>query len=181
MSIVTKTGDQGMTGLYGVRRLSKDDPRIEAYGTIDELNALLGVVLAEPTLPPLIAAGMTRVQHQLFRVGADLATPMEAAATTHRVRMDHVSDLERWIASLERELPQLQWFVLPGGSKCGAMLHHARTVCRRAERRIVTLSKSEEVNPQVIIFVNRLGDLLYLLAREANRHADAVDTKVMYE
>jgi cob(I)alamin adenosyltransferase len=181
LSIVTRIGDQGTTGLHGVTCVSKDDARIEAIGTVDELNALLGVLVVMPDIPQIIAAGLQRIQHQLFLVGADLATPMEsAAANAKRVTERHVTDLETWIMSLEATLPAVQWFILPGGSPCGAALHHARTVCRRAERRIVTLAKAADINPQLVIYLNRLSDLLFLLARTANREANKEEVRVMY-
>lgn len=181
MSIVTKTGDAGTTGLYGVTRVPKDDVRIEAIGTVDELNALLGILEAEDHMPEMIRAGVLRVQHQLFMLGADLATPLEASAMSKRITQRHVQDIETWITSLEQDLPQLEWFILPGGSRAAAALHHARTVCRRAERRIITLARTTTINPQAAIFLNRISDLLYLLARVANRELRHEDVRVMYE
>jgi cob(I)alamin adenosyltransferase len=179
MSIVTKTGDQGSTGLFGGKRVSKADARIHAYGTIDELNALFGILLAEE-LPTAMSEGLTRLQHELFILGADLASPLESTWKTHRMEQRHVTDLETWIAQLEASLPALQYFTLPGGSRLAAQLHHARTVCRRAERWMVALKNEEPINEHALIFVNRLSDVLFLLAREANRDAGMEETRVEY-
>lgn len=180
MTIVTKTGDKGQTGLVGGVRVSKADARIHAYGTVDELNALLGVVLAEGSLPVTVQEGLGRIQHQLFTLGADLATPMDSTVPTKRITAAHVEALEQWIAELERELPVLQQFILPGGTKNGAHLHLARTVCRRAERWMTALQDAESANPQALIYANRLGDLLFLAARAVNRHEKRGEEAVQY-
>lgn len=175
MSIVTKTGDDGTTGLYGNVRVPKDHPRMESIGTIDELNALIGCVIAEASSPELI-----RIQHLLFILGADLATPIDSFQEMIRINKDHVDELEKLITDIEPALPRLQWFILPGGSKAGALLHHARTVCRRAERALITLKKTEPVNPHVGIFVNRLSDLLFILARQVNIDQKQEEVRVKY-
>ena len=180
MSIVTRTGDKGTTGLYGGKRIAKSSARLHAYGTIDELNALLGVLLTD-NLPVELRPPLTHIQHRLFRVGADLATPLSTDAKVPRVEPAHVQELEEIIPPIEQGLSPLRSFILPGGTRASALLHHARTVCRRAERWIATLAQEEEINPQVLIYVNRLGDYLYLLAREANRIAGTDDVKVEYE
>ncbi|MEK7218643.1 MAG: cob(I)yrinic acid a,c-diamide adenosyltransferase [Patescibacteria group bacterium] len=187
MSIVTKTGDNGETGLVGGSRIPKSDVRLHAYGTVDELNATLGMVLAEPGLPPPLKDQLTEVQHLLFRLGADLASPMDVK-NTKRIEAVHTKELEEWIAHLEETLPPLTFFILPGGSKAGSALHLARTVCRRAERRAVALSQTssagvrpaDEVSPQALIFLNRLGDYLFLAARYANRKASIKEVGVEY-
>jgi cob(I)alamin adenosyltransferase len=183
MSIVTKTGDDGTTGLYGNVRVSKDHPRMETIGTIDELNALLGCVIAE--LRALGAtrshASLTRIQHLLFILGADLATPIDAFQEMKRITKAHIHELEELITHTEPTLPRLQWFILPGGSKAGSLLHHARTVCRRAERCLVALRAKEPVNPHIGIFLNRLSDLLFIEARQVNLEQGQEEVRVEYE
>ncbi len=175
MSIVTKTGDDGTTGLYGNTRVSKDHPRMETIGTVDELNALIGCVLAETS-----SSELTRVQHLLFILGADLATPIDSFQEMVRISKEHIEELEKLIGETEPTLPRLQWFILPGGSKGGALLHHARTVCRRAERTLITLKKTEPVNPHIGIFMNRLSDLLFILARRTNIKDGQEEVRVEY-
>lgn len=177
MSIVTKTGDDGTTGLYGNVRTSKDSPRMEAIGTVDELNALLGCVIAEGATAPQL----TRTQNLLFILGADLATPIDSFQEMKRITNEHIAELEVWIGETEPALPRLQWFILPGGSKAGALLHHARTVCRRAERCVVTLKAQEPVNPHIGIFLNRLSDLLFILARQVNLDQNKDEIRVEYK
>lgn len=178
MSIITKTGDKGKTGLFGGQRVSKASSRLHAYGTVDELNACLGVILAEPQIGQMMQKQLLRVQRLLFLVGADLATPLESAAKIKRVEQAHVIEVEEWINGLEQTLPILQRFILPSGSRLGALLHQARTVCRRAERWVVDLSEKEQINIQVHIYLNRLSDYLFLVAREANRAAGAAEIEV---
>ncbi len=180
MSIVTKTGDDGTTGLFGGSRVDKDDARLHAYGTVDELNALLGLIAAEPELPDGMAAGLLRLQHLLFRLGADLATPIDAPAVTHRVEAEHLADIEHWISELEAWVPPMQAFILPGGTRSAALLHQARTVCRRAERWLVTLKRHTAINDSALQLLNRLSDLLFLLARGANLEAGRDDVQVDY-
>lgn len=179
MSIVTKTGDSGETGLVGNRRVSKADTRMHAIGTVDELNALLGVVLAERTLSDTMKSGLTRIQNKLFTLGADLATP-DAVMKVPRITPEHVRELEEWITALESTLPPLSAFILPGGSRAGSLLHHARTVCRRAERHVVALAKEELTNVHAQIYLNRLSDLLFLLARTVNRENGVGEVEVEY-
>jgi cob(I)alamin adenosyltransferase len=179
MSIVTKTGDGGETALLGGKRVLKSDMRLHAYGTVDELNAFLGRVLAGE-VPESIRSQIMRTQHLLFRLGADLAAPLEAKIETKRIDASHVGEVDQWVAELETRLPQLTHFILPGGSPNASALHVARTVCRRAERWTVALSEFEQVNPQAIIFLNRLGDFLFLAAREMNREAGAAEVIATY-
>lgn len=177
MSIVTKTGDKGQTGLFGGKRVPKHSVRIHAYGTVDELNAILGVILAEQGLSEELRTQLLEIQRLLFRVGGDLATPhME----THiaRVESEQILQLEQWIHAMESELSVLKRFILPSGSRLGALLHQARTVCRRAERWVVELGTQEEINTTVQIFLNRLGDYFFLAARKANREAGAAEVEV---
>lgn len=178
MKIYTKTGDAGETGLWGGLRVPKDSARVAAYGTVDECNAALGVaraVLSVAAGPEgELAATLARVQDQLFVVGADLATPGEAA-NIPRVGPDEVGFLERTIDALEAELEPLKQFILPGGSLAAAHLHLARTICRRAERAVVGLARMEPVGEHVGVYLNRLSDCLFVLARAANARAGVAD------
>ncbi|MBI3618580.1 cob(I)yrinic acid a,c-diamide adenosyltransferase [Candidatus Peregrinibacteria bacterium] len=167
MSIVTKTGDKGHTSLFGGKRIPKDDARIHAYGTVDELNACIGLVLAEATAPSALRERLLRVQHLLFRLGGDLATPLATREKEDRIGSSHVREIDVGIVSLEALLPPQTHFILPGGNRRASLLHLARTVCRRAERWVVTLEKREEINHDVLIFLNRLSDYLFLAARQA--------------
>ncbi len=175
--IYTRTGDTGETSLFGGGRVPKDHPRVRAYGTIDELNAVLG--LARAAGPPQeIDVLLERLQHQLFDLGAELATPAasrQAAAHVTRVTPDRVAALEHDIDRFEALLPPLRQFVLPGGTPAASALHHARTVARRAERAIVRLGSREPINPELLKYVNRLSDLLFVLARAANHSAGRAD------
>ena len=180
MTIVTKTGDKGTTGLYGGARISKDDARMHAIGTVDELNAFIGTVLAEGHPGEEMKAALIAIQNHLFRVGADLATPLPGPANAMRVEPTHIAYLDALIGKIEPTLPQLQWFILPGGSTAGAHLHLARTVCRRAERWAVALKGHEEINDRLIVYLNRLSDLLFILARAVNRDEGLEETKVEY-
>ena len=181
MKIYTGTGDTGETGLYGGARVRKDDARVDAYGTLDEANALLGVAVCH-LRDAEIAALVTRLQNELFVLGADLATPLsrdKAAGKSPVPRMEaqHSVALEKLIDTFESELPPLRQFILPGGSAGAAALHHARTVLRRAERRTVALWHTAEgdVNPEALRYLNRLADLLFVLARLENHRAGVAD------
>lgn len=176
MKIYTKTGDSGETGLFGGPRVRKDSLRIEAYGTVDELNAVLGFARAE-SLPPEIDNLLARVQSELFDVGAELATPEPRQHGTALVGPGHIAELERDIDRFEATLAPLKQFILPGGTRGAAALHVARTVCRRAERCVVALvhTPSEIVSNEIVIYLNRLGDLLFVLARAANAASGQAD------
>jgi cob(I)alamin adenosyltransferase len=170
VKIYTRTGDTGETGLYGGGRVAKDALRGEAYGAVDELNAALGMARAAG-LPGQLDALGGRLQEELFDLGADLATPPDTSARKDkvvRVTAEQVERLEKEIDAHEQGLPPLETFILPGGSPAGAALHLARTVCRTAERRTVQLARSEEISAQVVPYLNRLSDLLFVLARAAN-------------
>ena len=167
--IYTKTGDLGDTGLGDGSRVPKDHPRVTAYGTVDELNALLGVFLAQPEIDAPIAELLRSVQNDLFDVGADLCLPEKEGETALRVRAAQAERLEKAIDQFNERLQPLKSFILPGGTPAAAWCHLARTVCRRAERDVVTLGRTEKINPQVIIYLNRLSDLLFVLARICNR------------
>lgn len=178
MTIVTCTGDDGTTGLVGGDRLPKSDVRLHATGTVDELNALLGTVLSGD-IPDDLRLQLLRLQHLLFRLGADLSTPMHIK-NGKRVEPTHTKLVEEWIHHLEHGLPPLTAFILPGGVTAAAQLHVARTVCRRAERWAVALSEFEEVNREALLFLNRLGDYLFLAARETSRLAEAKEERAVY-
>jgi cob(I)alamin adenosyltransferase len=172
--IYTKTGDQGETALGDGSRVAKDHPRVAAYGSVDELNAVLGLLLAH--YPPgedaaEVAALLRGIQNDLFDVGADLCRPQppdEAAGQRLRVRPEQAQRLEAVIDRLNERLEPLRSFVLPGGTAAAAWCHLARTVCRRAERDVVSLARAEPINAQVIVYLNRLSDLLFVLARVCN-------------
>jgi cob(I)alamin adenosyltransferase len=167
--IYTKTGDSGETGLGDGRRVAKDSARVVAYGEVDELNATLGLVLAN--VPSYAEAALVRsIQNDLFDVGADLCVPLPASGADPalRVTIAQIGRLEKAIDRLNESLKPLQSFVLPGGSAAAAWLHLARTVCRGAERAVVTLMRSEALNTQVLIYLNRLSDLFFVMARAAN-------------
>ena len=173
MKIYTKFGDSGETALYGGTRVGKDAPRIEAIGTVDELNAYIGYAqtLVEDTD---LSELMAQIQNHLFAVGADLATPAtHTKAAEFRIPADFTTAMETAIDTLSEELPPLTNFILPGGCAAGAILHIARVVCRRSERRVVQLANETDVNPEIIRSLNRLSDLLFVLARTVNCRAQA--------
>jgi len=167
--IVTRTGDGGTTGLGDGSRVAKDSPRIAAIGTVDELNSTIGVVLAEP-VPAAVAACLTAVQHDLFDLGGELSIPGAAA-----IGDAHIARLETDVERFNAELPPLKEFILPGGTRAAALCHLARTVCRRAERRVYTLSRSEPVSPVTLKYLNRLSDLLFVMARAMNQASGVPD------
>ena len=178
VKIYTKTGDTGETSLFDNTRVSKADPRVDAYGEVDELNACLGAARAAG-LDADLSRMLEAIQKELFAVGARLADPssrisgrVTKAAVTHA----DVVRLEETIDRLETELPPLRRFILPGGSVAGALLHLARTVCRRAERRVIALGH-QAVEPIIIVYLNRLSDLLFVTARAANHRADVPETE----
>lgn len=177
MRIYTRTGDDGTTGLLGPGRVFKDAARVEACGSVDELNAVLGVVRTLD-LEGWLAAELTTIQSRLFHVGAELAavTP-DLPVKADRIGDEDVAALERWIDRLDTELAPLANFVLPGGSTLGAELHVARAVCRRAERRAVTLLQIEPIELRLVRYLNRLGDLLFVMARWCNWRAGAPETE----
>lgn len=172
MKIYTKTGDAGETGLFGGNRVSKTDPRVEAYGTVDELNASLG--LARAFAHDLqVTRTLADLQNALFEVGADLATPHGAKARSRvdPIDAEDVAGVEASIDAYQQELAALESFILPAGNPCAAAIHVARSVCRRAERRVVGLAADHEVNPKVQVYLNRVSDLLFVLARIVNMRA----------
>jgi cob(I)alamin adenosyltransferase len=174
VKIYTRTGDSGETALLGGKRVSKAEPRVAAYGEVDEVNAWLGFVRAG-ALDAELATMIERIQRDLFAIGARLADP--GGKVANRVEKTVVTDedikrLEDWIDQLESEVPVLRRFILAGGSSSGASLHVARTICRRAERAVVSLGR-EQVESEVLVYLNRLSDLLFVMARVANRRAGA--------
>ena len=176
VKIYTKTGDDGTTGLFGGARVAKHDPRVEAYGTVDEANATIGVARAAG-MSDEIDGVLERVQTDLFIVGAELAS---VPGSESRLKLELVGDadvlrLEAAIDAAERGLPPLETFVLPGGSKAAAVLHQARTVTRRAERQVLALREVSPVREALVVYLNRLSDLLFVLARRANQDAGIAD------
>lgn len=174
MKVYTKTGDGGETGLYGGTRVSKASMRVSAYGAIDELNSVLGVARTHPIDEPTDAL-LARIQSELFDLGAELASRPGKDFGIPPIDDPQIEALETAIDKVEEEVPPLKLFVLPGGCPGAAHLHVARCVCRRAERAIVALSAEEDVRPAVIRYVNRLSDLLFVLARLANLRASVPD------
>lgn len=183
MKLYTKTGDDGGTGLFDGSRVRKDDWRVEAYGTIDELNAWVGLTvstidaLSDRTKFDAVRERLTRIQAELFTLGAELATPDESAKSKKiaHVAAEQSQRLEGWIDEAVAGVPPLKVFVLPGGSMLSAHLHGCRTVSRRAERRIVTLAARIKINPEIVIYLNRLSDLFFAWARLANHLAGIKD------
>jgi len=176
MKIYTKAGDGGETSLYGGQKVWKNAVRVETYGTVDECNAVLGAAVTAID-DAEVKAVLTRIQGELFEVGADLATPAERGDTVPRVRSEETARLEAEIDRFEAQLSSLTHFILPGGSPGGAWLHQARAVCRRAERCLVTLQAAETINPEVIRYLNRLSDHLFVLARLVNHRTGAPETQ----
>jgi cob(I)alamin adenosyltransferase len=176
LKIYTRTGDAGETGLFGGGRVAKDHARVDAYGDVDELNAFLGMARSVEPLPRVDDI-IVPVQHDLFAIGALLATPnrekMREHLTKARIGDERIAGLERAIDDCDAELEPLKAFILPGGTQKAAALHVSRTVCRRAERRVVSLSHGEDIPGIVVTYLNRLSDLLFVLARVANKRADS--------
>jgi cob(I)alamin adenosyltransferase len=171
--IYTRRGDDGSTGLFGGPRVRKDDLRVAAYGDVDELNSALGLAREEILQQPDLLAFVDALQSELFTLGAELATPdaSKAPKEVPRITPEHVTRLEREIDRLTAELPEMKNFILPGGSRAGAALHVCRTVCRRAERKVVSLAESSPVSTASLSYLNRLSDLLFVMARAANLRA----------
>jgi len=164
--IYTRTGDDGTTGLGTGDRVRKDSARVEAYGSVDELNSAIGMIISDASLDGNIANCLTRIQHELFDMGGELCIP-----GTTVIESKSVDALESTLDRFNADLPPLKDFVLPGGTPAAAICHLARSICRRAERRVLSLSKDEDVNEQTLKYLNRLSDLLFVLARVINRNA----------
>ena len=183
MKIYTRTGDAGETGLFAGGRVPKDHVRVEAYGEVDELNSVLGWAIVELARGDAqMATRLRRLQDDLFAIGAHLATPTAVdggSGSGHLPPLPtgRIDEMERWMDAADETLPQLREFILPGGTEGAARLHITRAVCRRAERRVVTLSAVEPVDPTVIRYLNRLSDLLFTFARVANARAGEGDVK----
>lgn len=172
--IYTRTGDDGTTSLFGGERVGKGNLRIDAYGTVDETNSIVGVARSHLRDGPgaeRLDPVLSDVQEELFVVGADLATPVDAKPMVPRIKSSHVERVEERIDEFDADLEPLKKFVLPGGCPAGASLHSARTVCRRAERLVVQASTSTPINEDTKVYLNRLSDLLFVLARWANKQA----------
>jgi cob(I)alamin adenosyltransferase len=167
--IYTRTGDKGTTGLGDGARVDKDSLRVEAYGTVDELNSVVGLLLSYK-IPEVIAGQLTDIEHDLFDIGGELSIPGHTV-----VADEQVERLEKFLDTLNADLEPLQEFILPGGTAAAAVCHLARSVCRRAERRVVTLAREETINEVSLRYLNRLSDLLFVLARSLNRAADVKD------
>jgi cob(I)alamin adenosyltransferase len=184
MKIYTRTGDRGDTGLFGGQRVRKDHARVEAYGAVDELNSVVGlaVVRLEADGETEMVERLRQIQADLFTLGANLATPGPEDGGRKNAHIPElpegrVAEMEAWIDAAENELEPLKSFILPGGGEAGARLHLARTVCRRAERRAISLAHEAHIEESVIIYLNRLSDLLFTLARLATRRAGAEDVR----
>jgi cob(I)alamin adenosyltransferase len=175
MKIYTRTGDDGTTGLFGGQRTRKDDARIECYGTIDETNAAIG--LAAATVGEPLRSHLREVQHDLFTIGSHLATPPESPSAAKLPPLDDliVARLEMQIDAADARLPRLRQFILPGGSDLAARLHVARTVCRRGERLLVAFAQDRPVPAVILMYMNRLSDWLFVMARLANHEARVAD------
>lgn len=177
MKIYTKTGDDGTTSLFSGGRVPKHHLRVESYGTVDELNSYLGLARSV-TISDLADNQLEAIQNHLFRLGADLATPMNAKAEwLIRIMDEEIQWLEETIDDLSQDLPELKNFILPGGVPVAAHLHVARTICRRAERLVVALQEVEDINEKSLIYLNRLSDYLFTLARYENAQNNEAETK----
>jgi len=176
MKIYTKTGDKGETGLLGGERIGKDSIRINAYGTVDECNSVIGIIRADD-IDEELDTMLEWVQNQLFIVGADLATPGDKQPKIPRIAEKEIKQLEKHIDRMEKSLPPLKNFILPGGAGAGAFLHLARTVCRRAERSAVALLRDDPAAATAAIFLNRLSDFFFVAARWVNHQAGIPDHK----
>jgi cob(I)alamin adenosyltransferase len=194
MKLYTRSGDDGSTGLFGGQRVLKNHPRVEAYGTVDELNAALGLAAAEITrllggsekpwmdskpsgFLQRASAIIAQLQSRLFDIGADLATPEESKheSKVKRISDEQIAESERWIDEIDAGNQPMNTFVMPGGTELAARLHLARTICRRAERAIVCLQRDETITPGVLIYINRVSDLLFAMARRANAESGVAD------
>jgi cob(I)alamin adenosyltransferase len=179
MKIYTRTGDAGQTGVIG-GRVDKDDIRVEAYGTVDELNCYLGQAMSvmNPDTFKELLEDLLQVQHELFDCGSDLAT-IKPELRPFKVTAGMVDTLEAWIDKYDAETPDITRFILPGGNQASSALHICRTVCRRAERRVVTLARTQEINPEVRRYLNRLSDLFFTIARTANFREGVADVEYL--
>lgn len=168
--IYTRTGDAGSTGLGDGSRVDKDSHRVEAYGTVDELNSAIGMILCIEDIPSLIEERLLEIQHDLFDLGGELCIPGQTIITD-----EYVTCLEEWLDDFNDDLPMLKEFILPGGGRAAAACHLARAICRRAERRVWTLARHESVIEATPKYLNRLSDLLFVMARVLARHEDGTE------
>ena len=180
MPIYTKVGDQGQTCFFGCGMVEKSDPRIEALGALDELNSVIGLTLCFVE-DERLRAMMTKIQNDLFTVGADLAGSELAADTLPRITDEHVQEVEALIDGLEEKLGMPKKFILPGGTISSSFLHLCRTITRRAERQLVAVKATLKLNHTILCYVNRLGDLLYVLARQANKELEVKEQQPIYK
>ena len=169
MKIYTKTGDEGDTGLQGGKRISKSSERIRSYGNVDEVNSVLGLVLSHK-IDPDVEKLLKKIQNELFVLGSDLSNP-DTADKQNRISKNMVENLEKKIDEYEKELPPLSNFILPGGTHSAALVHLARTVVRRSETNVVSLSKTEKINTECLVYLNRLSDLLFVISRVLNKRS----------
>lgn len=174
MKIYTKTGDHGETSLFGGQRVSKNHSRIDAYGTVDELNSILGLARTSD-ISTVLDVLLEKLQNELFVLGSDLATPPEKEGRINRINRKHINHLEQDIDRLDSDLEPLKSFILPGGTRGASYLHLARTVCRRAERICYSCRQSEIISDHVMIYLNRLSDLLFVMARHQNMSQNTKD------
>ncbi len=181
-NLYTRTGDSGTTSLVGGTRIAKDSPRLEAYGTLDEFSSFIGCVLSDPACPQEVKSQLLEIQNMLFNLGSYLATQVQEGEkpAAWGITPDDTQRLEGWIDTLDAQTPRIKAFVLPGGCMLAAKAHVARTVCRRAERRITTLSTIEYVDPALTAYINRLSDYLFILARYFN-HSEGVEEIVWHK
>jgi cob(I)alamin adenosyltransferase len=176
MKIYTKKGDAGETSLYGGQRVPKDDLRIRTYGTFDEVNAILGIVLTEPGLSEEVSTRLFRMQGELFQLGAELATPRGKSVGIQLIEQSQVDAMEHEIDQMESKLLPLKTFILPGGGRASTWVHLARTVSRRAERDLISLNREEQLRPTILQYVNRMSDYFFVTARFLNFLAGKLDT-----
>jgi cob(I)alamin adenosyltransferase len=174
--IYTRTGDDGTTGLGDGSRVAKESARVEAYGTVDETNSAIGVVLAVANLPEAVRVTLTRIQHELFDLGGELCIPGHRAIQAH-----HIEQLERDLDALNDTLPPLKEFILPGGGPAAAACHLARCIARRAERRVWSLARQDTVAPEAAQYLNRLSDLLFVASRVLARHENGIEVLWTHE
>ncbi len=177
LNIYTRTGDDGSTAVFGAGRVQKDNPRMQACGSVDELNAVLGIcaTYADQAVFLDLRNIITGIQHELFTLGADLGTPLSARVQVPRIAAEKATELESFINALEKDLPPLTNFILPGGGMLASHLHLARTICRRAERTVVAAHASLNFNYHTLGYLNRLSDLLFVMARWANHEGGSCD------
>ena len=177
MPLYTRLGDSGETMLYGGEKISKAEPRIHAYGTIDELDALIGIIISDDRCKDEVKDRLIALQKKLFVAKSDFATPMSFSGGCIRISQEDVEAIEKDIDELESKVPKLTKFILPGGSRVAALLHQARTICRRSERWAVKLSEESEINYAALRYLNRLGDMFFALGRVVNKEEGVAEVE----